>query len=75
MNSAIKIVNEIEERIDMLKEFPLSGNLVQESFLVSRGYRKLVIHDYLALYVVNEQKKEVRIIRIIYGKRDYQELL
>ena len=29
----------------------------------------------IALYTVNDQKKEVHIIRIFYGKRDYQELI
>ena len=75
INSAITIVSEIEERIDILKEFPLTGSPVQEAILASMGYRKLIIHDYVALYTVDEQQKEVRIIRIIYGKRDYQELL
>jgi toxin ParE1/3/4 len=75
INSAIKIVSKIEERIGVLKEFPLTGSPVQEAILASKGYRKLIIHEYLALYTVDEQKKEVRIIRVIYGKRDYQELL
>jgi toxin ParE1/3/4 len=75
INSAIKIVREIEKRIGVLKEFPLTGSLVQETILEAKGYRKLIIHEYIALYTVDEQKKEVRIIRIIYGKRDYQELL
>lgn len=28
-----------------------------------------------ALYTVDEQQNEVHIIRIIYGKRDYQDLI
>ena len=75
INSALKIINEIEERIEVLREFPLTGSLVQDAILEARGYRKLIIHDYIALYTVDEQKKEVRIIRVIYGKRDYQELV
>jgi toxin ParE1/3/4 len=43
--------------------------------LKAKGYRKLFIHEYIALYTVDEQKKKVLIIRIIYGKRDYLKLL
>ncbi len=71
-SSAIKIVDEVEERIALLEEYPLSGSLVQDGVLQMKGYRKLIINNYIALYTVDDQQQEVHIIRIIYGKRDYQ---
>ncbi|OQY34445.1 MAG: hypothetical protein B6241_04925, partial [Spirochaetaceae bacterium 4572_59] len=40
-SSAIKIVDEVEERIAVLENFPLSGRLVQDGVLQRKGYRKL----------------------------------
>lgn len=74
-SSAIKIVDEVEERIAVLEEFPLSGSFVQDATLQRKGYRKLIINNYIALYIVDDQQREVHIIRIIYGKRDYQDLI
>ena len=74
-SSAIKIVDELEERIALLEEYPQSGSLVQDDILQIKGYRKLIINNYIALYTVDDQRHEVHIIRIIYGKRDYQELI
>ena len=74
-SSAIKMIDDIEKKIKVLKEFPLTGSMVQDIGLQAKGYRKLVINNYIALYTVNDQKKEVHIIRIFYGKRDYQELI
>ncbi|MDA3808989.1 MAG: type II toxin-antitoxin system RelE/ParE family toxin [Spirochaetaceae bacterium] len=74
-SSAIKIVDEVEERIATLEEYPLSGSLVQDEILQRKGYRKLIINNYIALYTTDDQQHEVHIIRIIYGKRDYQDLI
>ncbi len=74
-SSAIKIVDEVEERIALLEEYPLSGTLVLDGILQMKGYRKLIINNYIALYTVDDQQQEVHIIRIIYGKREYQELI
>ncbi len=74
-SSAIKIIDEVERKIALLEEYPLSGSLFQSDVLQIKGYRKLIINNYIALYTVDEQQQEVHIIRIIYGKRDYQELI
>ena len=74
-NSAIKIIDEIEQRIGLLEEYPCSGSSVQEPELQTRAYRKLIINNYIALYTIDDKKKEVHIVRIVYGKRDYQALI
>ena len=35
------------------------------------NYRKIVINNYIALYTVDENKKEVVITRIFYGSMNY----
>ena len=33
------------------------------------------INNYIALYLINDDKKEVSIMRIFYAKRDYGNLI
>ena len=38
-------------------------------------YRKLVIDNYIVLYEVDENYKQVVVYRIIYGKTDYLKII
>ena len=44
-----------------------------QSGLAAKGYRYLIVKDYLVFYVVSGQTVQIR--RILYGRRDYQALL
>ena len=37
-------------------------------------YRKLVVDNYIVLYEIEEQHKQVVIYRVIYGKCDYLQI-
>jgi len=52
--------------------YPLSNDLV----LQEEGYHRFLFKkNYIALYLINEDKKEVSIMRIFYAKRDYDNLI
>ena len=38
-------------------------------------YRRLVINNYIILYQVEEKKKQVIIHRVLYGRRDYLNII
>ena len=40
--------------------------------LAKMGYRRFVVGNYIALYLVDEGKHIVTISRIFYGKQDYE---
>ena len=46
--SAENLLDKIEENIMRLREFPFSCNYVDDEFLRSKGYRKLIIDNYIA---------------------------
>lgn len=72
---AIHVLERIEEGIMNLKRFPFSCNYVGDEFLRSKGYRKLIIDNYIAFYLINEENKQVVIMRVLYGKQKYENLL
>ena len=67
---AKRVVNKIEQEIYRLK---ISPHLYQEVYIKPRNerYRRAIIGKYIILYKIEENKKEVLIFRIFYGKKDY----
>lgn len=58
-----------------LTGFPYSGSVLLDEFLKSKGYRKLIVDNYIVFYLVNELEKQVVIMRILYGAQNYRDLL
>ena len=47
----------------------------RDSRLRQEGYRRAVVKNYIFLYKVFEEKNEVVIYRLIYGRRNYANLI
>ena len=73
--AANRLIDKIESSIVRLKDFPLAGSYVLDDLLKSKGYRKLVFDNFLALYLVDEPQHRVIIMRVIYGATNYFEHL
>ena len=74
-SSALKLIDNIENSIMKISHFPFSCNLVLDEPLKSKGYRKLIVDNYIVFYLVNEEKKQVIVMRILYGASNYQNIL
>lgn len=73
--AAQNLLNKIEKEIMQLKEFPYLSIQVLDETLKIKGYRKLIIDNYIAFYLVNEIDKQVVIMRILYGASNYFNIL
>lgn len=73
--SAQDLLDKIEEKILRLTKFPLMGSVVSDPVLKNKGYRKLVINKYIAFYLINEDKKDVVIMRFLSGRQKYQDFI
>lgn len=65
----------IKEQILTLNQMPLRNNIVQEQSYAAMGVRKLVVENYIAFYIIDEEKREVHILRILYNRREWQNIL
>ena len=70
--AAENLIEEIEQRTKRLKDMPYSCPAADDELLKAKGYRKLVVNNYIALYVVSDDKKLVTIMRVVYGASDYE---
>ena len=74
-SAAERLFTEMEQSINRLRQFPHIGSVVEEPYLASKGYRKLIIENYLVFHLINEVEKEVIIMRILHGAREYRDFL
>ena len=73
--AALPLLSDMEESIHQLRQFPFIGADLTDPYLKAKEYRKLIVRNYLIFYLVNQKKKTIIIMRIIYGARNYQNLL
>lgn len=71
--SAEKMIDLFDSKIANLGYFPFAGKEVSDKLLRMKGYRLLIIDNYLVFYVIKKNIIEIR--RILHGSRNYQFLL
>jgi addiction module RelE/StbE family toxin len=72
-DTALKLYDEMVEGIGSLTQTPERCPLLKSPVLRAKGYRVLIVHNYLVFYVVNGNQGEIR--RILHGRRRYEFLL
>lgn len=60
----------IKSAVLSLALMPARHPLMQEEKWRSQGLRKMVVKNFLIYYWVDEERKEVHIVAVIYGRRD-----
>ena len=71
--AAEEFIERIDKAISKLTNFPGLGVVPKDQRLQLLGYRMLIIDNYMAFYVVEEDVVEIR--RIVHGKRRYSFLM
>ena len=71
--AAIELIDRIDASIAGLESFPEMGLIAKPPRLARKGYRVLIVDDYLVFYVVMNDIVEIR--RIVSGKRNYAHLV
>ena len=75
--AASNLMKELSNKLNYLEEKPYSRPLVQDKFLASFGIRSIKVKNYIIFYIIEEEndKKNVNILRFMYGKRDWMNIL
>ena len=68
--AAENFYNEVDEKIELLREHPYIFPLYPDEKLNAEGYRYAIIRNFLMFYLVDDEISVVTIARILYGKRD-----
>ena len=71
--AALRYYDLLTEEISSLSHMPERCPHPRDLALAAKGYRYLIVKDYLVFYVISGNTVQIR--RILYGRRDYQSLL
>lgn len=74
--AAKELMREVETSIADLREFSFFAPQAKDDLLARKGYRALTVRKkYVVLYRVYEDRQQVIIHRIFYGRKDYAKML
>lgn len=73
--AARRLYEAASKEISGLCERPERFPLVRDAYWADRGVRWFPVKNYRVLYTVNKENQTVYIIRIVYKRRDWQNLL
>jgi len=69
-HTANNLCNSIEDAFESLQYLPLRFPLID-----SQQIHKMPVGNYLVFYQVDEDAKEVRVVRVMHGRRDFGALI
>ena len=73
--AADRLLSKVESRVASLSVMPERCALVDDPALALQEIRYLIIEKYFAFYQINEVIKSVHILRFLYEKSDWKNIL
>lgn len=73
--AASDFVDKLQDTIEEARAFPESGSLVHNEFLQIENVRKKLVGNYIMYYLLDVGENIMYILRIVYGKRNLDEIL
>ena len=73
--AADNLLDVVTEQIEALADFPQKFRLIDDPVLTSWGIRFVIINNYLAFYMIDEEKQVVIVVRFLYQKSNWTSIL
>ena len=73
--SATDFVDALDKKYSLLEDHPYMFELSRNERLAQMGYRRFIVGNYVALYLVDDKNHVVNIARIFYGKRECEKYI
>ncbi len=73
--AAERLLDDIEKETTVLAENPYLFPLSHDEYIAHRGIRHVKVKNYMLFYTVNEDARTITIIRLLYARRDWIQLL
>lgn len=71
--AALGQIDDFAKAFDNVCTFPESCPPINNEYVKDKSLRKLVVNNYIAFYRV--KNREVQVVRVLYGMRNYEKLL
>lgn len=73
--AAERLLDDIENETAVLAENPYLFSLSHDEYIAHRRIRHVKVKNYMLFYTVNVDARTITIIRLLYARRDWIQLL
>ena len=70
-DDAIALAEKLEQAILSLREQPYRGAERKYGFYAFKGYRQIIVENYIIVYEVLENEKTVAVVTVKYGRSEF----
>ncbi|MCD7847091.1 MAG: type II toxin-antitoxin system RelE/ParE family toxin [Oscillospiraceae bacterium] len=74
-SAAVNLIQDIYDALDLVRYNPEMCPLVKSERVCKSDFRRLQVKKYLIFYRVDHKNKEIKVYRVIYAKRKYEDIL
>ena len=74
-DAATNFADELEEKLDELCKAPKTGCPVENEYLKRDDVRRILVGNFIAYYLIDEDNGHIVVLRVVYGKRDQDKIL
>ena len=75
LDNAAVVVDEIDRAVADLASLPNRFRHVDSAYFAARGYRRMIVGQYIVFFTVAEAAHVVHVERILHARRDWEPLL
>ncbi len=70
-NATKRLMNKVEQEVQRLKDAPKIHTEIEKFDELKRVYRRIVVDNYVILYIIDEDNEVVFVSHMYYGRRNY----
>ena len=74
-DAASAFANELEEKLEEICKAPKTGRPVYNPYLKRDDIRRVLVKNYIAYYLVDEEEEQIVVLRVVYSRRDQDKIL
>lgn len=75
VSTSLDLIDQLDNAASQLAVFPRMGSVPASATLARRGYRRIILRNYVVFYKVDDGRQQVVLYGIFHNRRDYEALL
>ncbi len=68
-DAASALADELEKKPEELCKTPKAGRLVRNSYLIRDDIRRVLVKNYIAYDLIDEEEAKIVVLRVVYNRR------
>ena len=74
-DAASAFADELEEKLEEICKTPKAGCPVHNPYLKRDDVRRVLVKNYIAYYLIDEEEENIVVLRVVYSRRDQDKIL